>query len=483
MIDLDQLEGLVRAGKFQQVAGIIEGLNAKKIPRGDAARLANLANRAEQSRFALRVLYPIVRSEQEAIVANDRERIEYADALRRTGLLNEALELLATVDASTTPSAHLTAAICLFNKWQYAEAMPHLRRLVAVTQPEDYLNVIARVNLAAACVHEEFDDEALELLEGICSQTRAAGQTLLLGNSLELMAQVFIRRKDWAGAGRVLHDAESIFAKDSGKYLSWVLKWRAVATSLKSGAVTAELLDCRERAIVHGHFEIHRDCDLFIGAIREDFQLLHKVYFGTSNLAFRKRIARFAPGLKAPESYLWLPSGGEPEEIFDLLAGSVAEGPALKRAGLLHQLMILLCSDFYRPTSIGAVFNTLFASERYGQQGSANRVSQLVRRLRRWCESNELGLTIVEQHGKYRLQASPATAVRVPAQMPDSSRQAVVWSQVKSQIPPRMFTRSELEEISHFSSTNTKRLLRWALDTGEVETVGSGSAIRYRLVA
>jgi hypothetical protein len=46
-----------------------------------------------------------------------------------------------------------------------------------------------------------------------------------------------------------------------------------------------------------------------------------------------------------------------------------------------------------------------------------------------------------------------------------------------------MFTRSEFEEISHFSSTNTKRLLRWALDTGEVETVGSGSAIRYRLVA
>lgn len=156
MTRLEDLEDLVRIGEFANVSREITQLNTKKIDRTDAARLANIAHRVEQNQWALRLLYPIVRAEKELDQKpSSAELIEYSEALRRLGLINEAMEVLKQIDMKLSPSALLPLSFCYFNQWRYSEAIPLLQQLTESESSPLYLRTVANVNLAAALVHEE----------------------------------------------------------------------------------------------------------------------------------------------------------------------------------------------------------------------------------------------------------------------------------------------------------------------------------------
>ncbi len=485
--DLLQLEEWIRAGDFSKVAKVLLGLNSKKVARGDLVRFANIANRADHSRLAFRLLNPVIRSEQEAISPpSDLEKIEYAEALRRMGLVNEASEIFAGIDADKFPLVHLRMAFCLFKKWQYAEAIPRLRALIAVSDPNDYLATIAKVNLAAALVHERHDSEALALLQALRKSTLAAQQFLLLGNCLELSAQVLIARREWSAAETVLREAEMIFSKDHNKYSLFVHKWQAIARSLKEGVVHPGLLACRLQAGQNEDWETERDCDLYIGAINRDLPLLQKVYFGTPHANFRRRIFDLAGHkLEIPANYLWqLGESSKPAQIFDLLSASSDDATAQLEPGrLMHQFIALLCSDFYRPVTIGAAFSALFPFEHFAQQGSANRISQLVLRLRHWCEEQSTGFSIAGKGGKYRLQGEPGAIIRIPSEMPTPTPQSILWRKVQGHFSKGSFSRNDVERVSQCSPAGAKRLLRWAVQSGYAQAIGSGSQVRYLIAA
>jgi len=482
MTDVAVLEALIRAGEFAKVARAVAKLNVKKVPRAEAARFANVANRTDQSRLAMRLLFPIIHSEQREIApANDQEKIEYADALRRAGLLNEALEILREVDFQKYPSAHLTISFCYFNEWRYDQALPHLRQLIQATNPDDYAQTIAKVNLAAALVNEQSYEDALPLLEDIQERTSAKGQKLLLGNSLEIMAQVFIRQGRWIRAEQTLERAQKTFGQDSNKYLFFVRKWQAIIHSLKAGVVQDELLKIRDEAQSRRDWESVRECDLHIGVIARDSHLLQKVYFGTPHASYRKRLLQMA-SFPLPDEFLWSASL-KPKHTFDLVKAACHDGSAAMAEGSLpHQMMMHLCADFYRPISIGSAFNTLFRGEKFGQQGSANRVSQIIMRLRRIFDSEKPGFSITETRGQYRLELAEDCAVRVAAETPAVSRNDLSWMKYKDQLPGS-FSRRDLERVSSCSAAKAKRLLRWALANGQIRSTGWGPNTKYQIAA
>lgn len=485
MTELAQFEALIRKGEFARVARAISKLNLKKIPRAEAARFANIANRTDQSRLALRLLYPIIRSDLEALTPpSDPERIEYAEALRRTGLLNEAIEIFRDVDTSKHPAVHLNISFCFFNEWRYGQALPHLKELVRATQPEDYLHTIAKVNLAAALVNEDLHDEALQLLGELQEQTQIKGQTLLLGNTLEMTAQVLIRQGRWLQAEQTLKFAEDLFGRDHNKYLFFVRKWQAILGSLRAEAVQEDLLQLRAQALERQDWESARDCDLHIAIISGDANLMRKVYFGTPHSSYRRRLQKMAgEAFSIPESFVWSQSES-PERLFDVVKASCEDGSAaLGEGSLLHQMMSLLSADFYRPISIGTAFNSLFRGERFGQHGSANRIAQLVARLRKVFAEENLGIEILETNGKYRLHLGPQSGIRVAAEMPQLSRNDLSWMKLKIQLTNAEFTRQDLERISQFSPAKAKRILRWAIDNGQVRSIGFGPNTRYELAA
>lgn len=485
MIDLARLEELIRSGEFATVAKAIADLNGKKIPRADLARVANLANRVDQSRIALRILHPIVKRADDdlAPVASVTELIEYAEALRRMGLLNEARAIFNQIDVSQRPSVLLNISFCYFNEWRYAEAIPHLRQLIGLIGPAEYQSTVAKVNLAAALVHDEQEVEALELLRELRDSTRQKDQSLLLGNCLDLMAQVYIARGEWSNADAVLEEAVQIFSRDANKYAFFVQKDLAVASSMRAGKVTPGILAVRALAVERRDWEAQRDCDLYIGFLGGDPRLLYKLYFGTPQAAFRRRIVRLVgESFKVPQAFVWA-NDGPVERILDVRTGATDDGQsALETGSGSHQLLMLLASDFYRPFSVGTIFNTLFAGESYGQEGSASRVWQVVRRLRRWFKDEKLAISIQENNGMYRLEIESGIGIRVTTDRPQFQRNEIVWHKVREQLP-HQFTRQELEKIASASPSTIKRLLRWAVDSGQVEAIGVGMYTSYRRIA
>lgn len=486
MIDLNRLEELIREGDFATVAKAISATNLKKIPRADAARVANLANRVDHSRLALKILHPLVKPVENAPATqpSESELLEYAEGLRRMGLLNEAREVFGRIDVNQRPSVLLNISFCYFNEWRYQDAIPHLRRLIQLVDPSEYLNTVAKVNLAAALIHMSQYKEALVLLAELQETTRKREQRLLLGNCLELTAQVYIGIRDWDRADQVLAEAAQIFSDDGNKYGFFVQKDQAIANCSRAGKVLPDLLSIRSRAEERSDWEAQRDCDLYIAILSQNEQLLHKLFFGTPQAAFRTRIVQLlGRPFSFPQEYVLSSSDEPPETILDLRTARTDDGQAvLETGGRMHQLLLLLASDFYRPFSIGTIFNTLFKGEAFGQEGSANRVWQVVSRLRHWFEEQNLDISIIEHNGLYRLRLNGNAAIRVSRERASFQRNDIVWQKLQLQLPNH-FTRQDLERASSVSQATAKRLLRWAVDSGHVTSEGVGMHTTYRLVA
>lgn len=485
MIDLDHLEELIREGQFSAVAKAISELMPRKVARADAARIANLANRVDQSRIALKILHPLIKNlDNTAAPPSESELIEYAEGLRRMGLLNEAREVFSRIDINQRPSVLLNISFCYFNEWRYQEAIPHLRRMIQLIDPNEYLNTVAKVNLVAALVHIGQHEEALSLLDELQKTTRRREQRLLLGNCLELRAQVYIGCRNWDKADEVLAEAAQIFSHDANKYGFYVQKDQAVANCMRAGKVLPELVSIRARAAERSDWEAQRDCDLYIAILSCDKQQLDRLFFGTPQDAFRRRIMDLAGNqFSFAEEYIWTAGQESVKRTLDLRTARTDDGQsALDTAGRIHQLLLLLASDFYRPFSIGTIFNTLFPNESYGQDGSANRVWQVVSRLRRWFEEQNLDFSIVEHNGLYRLQLNGEAGIRVTQKRPSYERNDIVWHKVRAELPSQ-FTRQDLERTCAFSKATAKRLLRWAIDTGQVTAEGVGMYTSYRRIA
>src|SRR5437879_3767278 len=117
--ELKNLENLVRSGQLTKVTSALKRLNSAKIPREHLARYANLANRVGLSRFAFRILNPIMRGEKRiAHEPMDQEKIEYAGALRRLGLIDEAMHFLQSLDSDMHPVVLLQMGFCLISEWR-----------------------------------------------------------------------------------------------------------------------------------------------------------------------------------------------------------------------------------------------------------------------------------------------------------------------------------------------------------------------------
>lgn len=473
---IEQLEHLVRSGDLGRVARILRETNSKSIPRADLGRYAQLANRVGQAQFTLRLLHPIVRSDSPAVVKpTDQEKLEYAAALRLKGVFREAVELLEEIDSSRMPIVHLRIASCLMSQWKYAEAIPFLRAHIASVDPKEYSHVIARVNLAASLVCEEQDEEALELLTVLVIDTKAAGHNLLCGNSLELMAQILIRKNQFERAEKTLHEAAGLFSGNA-RYELYLRKWHSVSRSLKSGRVDQSLHKCRAEASQQMEWETVRDCDLYIGTLNGDHSLLNHLYVGTPFAPYRKRILSLTRGDYHPAGKIyWTQSPGAiPLRFFDVL-----DGEGLDRGRLMHRTLLHLTSDFYRPATLYSAFAELFPDESCIQQGRLERVHQSICRLRDWFNERDLPIRIDHHKGHYRLGFAPDMGLLVHAEKIDLTNPNVKWLQLNAQLKRPRFNKRDVMSALDCSSATAKRLITWALECGKIKPIGNSTQRKY----
>ena len=474
-----ELEALIRSGDLSVAAQRLANLSVKQIPRRYCARLGALANRVGRTAMTLKLLNPLVRggrSKEEA--ATPEELIEYAEALRRLGATREAEQILSRLSHLQLPVVNLRWAYCLISQWRYREAIPRLQDYLNAVPTTEYSNVIARVNLAAALIFEQDHVYAEQILSSLHEETKTPGRELLHTNCLELKAQLEIFRGQWREAHLALDRAEATVATTKSHYNLYLQKWRAIALSLEQNRAHPSLVQVRQAAITAGSFETERECDLYLGVTGRDPALVQRVYFGTSQPSYRAKIEKLAAFCEFPDSYQ---TAGSPQVLDVLTARINGDANAIEEGELPHRLLILLARDFYRPATVLSAFSDLFPEEHFNPQGSANRVHQVTRRLRQALEP--LPLRLVEKSGCYRLHCEDQLALRVRKDPIELSARAIEWREIEDQFPSHPFSKMDVVRLKNCSVATAKRWLRWAVDTGHAQVVGSGNQQRYKIVA
>lgn len=225
---LSQLESFIVLGQHEKCRELLLDLNPKKIPRQWAVSFADIAWRANSFLFALKTLRPIIYPENSFFSpATAKEKVIYGSSLSSLGATHEAIILLKEIDGGEEPSALFHLASSYIYEWNYEAAIPYLQKYINSTKITPYRQIVGKVNWAAALVHIQAWPQSIKLLEEIQQHCEANSYQLLLGNCLELRAQIEIFQQRYDTAQVFLHQALVHLKDQAGHYSMYVEKWRA----------------------------------------------------------------------------------------------------------------------------------------------------------------------------------------------------------------------------------------------------------------
>ena len=471
--NLIELEAWIRSGKIEQAKRALLSLSAAGLKRELRLPLANLCRRVGLIHQGLRVLTPLMQVERGKwnTEANSSELAEYAVLLQRGGSIQEALWTLGKVDRSTSPEAYLYEAFCHFGSWDYRQAAVSLHRYLE-GELTPYQKLIGRVNLAAAFVTLGERESALELLDGNIAVAKEDGYGRLLGNCLELRAQVHFQTREFSLARTDLQSAENVHSANRSTDFLFIKKWNAIIDAVQGGSVD-KLKLFREEALQSGHWESVRETDRFALQIEFDRASFDHLILGTPYEPYREMIRSEHVG-REPAEHLSLGGGGP---SFDLERGEWSDREATVTPNV-HRLLDALSRDFYRPIGVGGLFAALFPGEHFDVLSSIHRVHQSIYRARKWMEGAKLGIEIKEEDGDYRLLLNDV-AVRVPLRRQPIERGRVRLDILRERFGAGEFSMQAAAEALQLSPTSMKALLKEGLEEGALARIGAGPATRY----
>lgn len=479
---IQSIEQLIRSGKGAEARHLLVRLVERPGERRNRARLAALCRRTQLFDQAARLLLPLVRGDRKKLVTpTPAETVEFAAALLYLGAADEASALLEGVSPEDHVDVLLFQAFTKLARWDYATAIPLLKRYGDSAEVPEYQQIVGKVNLAAALGYERHHKAADDLLGELLALTLEKGYGLLHGNCLELSAANAIYQRDLTKADKYLAAAQARLGTAGGLEALFVEKWKAILGLLKdppSKEALAQIRRVRSEAERAKHWESVRDLDRFQAVVTQDEALYTHLYFGTPFSSFRRWLSKdFGTPSSLPESYEWRIGPGEGKKI-NLLVG-VADSP-FKAGQLVHQLFLKLASDFYRPFRMADLHALLYPGEYYNPASSPARVRNLIGRLRKWISVKRVPLHVVEDGGGYRLGAKGAIRVVVGlSEETSSTRSDFLLLRLRRQYPPgKPFSAVEAAKTLSLSRRSFLRILQES--TGPIQREGVGRTARYR---
>ncbi len=475
---------MVRRGQGNRVAAAIQKISLSNIPRNHVAALANLSRRVGYSNFSLKLLFPIVRPQVSGVRSpSTLELAEYGAALADIGAISEAQKVLSEIKVDGISSrVWLFQAFTYFRTWDYEAALPFLEKFVAA-QTDDYQKSIGSLNLAAAQIICDKLEEAAQTLENVLKISYEQANWLLYGNALELQGQLNVKKESWKKAEQVLLKSTEFLAGASPAGLLYAKKWLAVAkVKQKKAQAVHEFSAIIKEAQNIGEWETIRDCERHRALITKNELLFNKVYFGTPHEAFRKklRLAGSAQGLTIYPCYHWESEGNNQAKnvTIDLIAGQdLKKKIKLKTGQAMHRLLLVLCSDFYKPFSQGELFGRVFPGQYHDPFSSPDRVYQCVRRLQKWFGAKKIGLEILGHQQEYRINLSKQVAILKT----DSRSGNLRGLRLQNHFSVGEFSARDLAQKESVSLRSANRILSDLLAEGLVEKVNQGPRTRFRM--
>lgn len=470
-------EGL-RCGRVGEVARLLAGVNAARIPRELRLPLAQLARRTESVALGLKILRPVMPDENSGAPgdASNEEFAEYGVLLQQVGSLSEAFRHLDRVAVEKVPKVLLYKSFCHFNQWEYPQAKPLLARYVGIGSLTDYERIIGEINYAS-CLVATRDSAAEPLLKKLIATAKNNGYGRLHGNALEMLSQLAIATGNWGEARQLLQTAERLLGKASATDIYYVQKWKCVLEALETGDCTS-LLNFREEVFRLGHWESVREADFYLMKVRQDENLFHYLYAGTPFQEYRKKIMEAVGERWAPERIFEL---GDDGPVFDLSACAFEEREVLKPGQRPHSLLLALFSDFYRPCKTATLFSEVFAGQAFVIPSSPSRIYQAVRTTRKLLTRAGIDLSIDEKNGSYRFSLAGSLRVRFAVERGKDSREEFLLRKLDVLFRDGEFTARQARNVLGIPLTSFHRWMGWAMQAGRLLKIGSGSNVRYRL--
>lgn len=471
---------LIKAGKVSSVFPLISKLNISRVPRDCRQGLAKICRRAGLIDQGLQLLYPVIRNKKQierSVTAG--EISEYAVLLSRNGLIQEAMVLLSSVDFRQAPEAKLYQAYCCISTWEYENAIFFLKDYLDLNV-DGYSKLIAQVNLASSYLALEQLDMAEQQLAEVISQAQKMEATRLIGNSLELRAQIHLARGNFSKSRDDLNQALSIFSQGYSYDQLLIYKWQSITDAFEQNSVTI-LNDFRNEALKRNHWESVREADLFSIKLKFDQKRFDHLVIGTPMEGYRRRIQRQIEGHQPNECFLFGRSGSLE---LDLSTGRLKNADDLNAGKKIHQMIAALVTDFYVPRNMGTLFSELYPNEHFDINSSSFRMHQILRRTRRWLESNKIPASIEHSCGNYRLDIHGDFCINVPLRRSAIEAHSLKWQELKTCFPLGVkFTAQEACDKLNLSRSGFHRLAEWATNMGELIKSGSGKSTVHEVAS
>ncbi len=476
------IEEFIRAGDQNKALSLLNCLNLKQIKRSDAYDYARFARRLRHFHLALKILNPIVRPKTPgSSPPKANEIIEYAASIRGLGAPAEALELLNPLDSLLHPEVLLERSFNHFAQWNYSSAVPLLEAYIQSKDIGDYARTIGAVNLCSAYLGSNQFKAAEKVLTQLLDETSQNAYSQLHFNCQEMMAQVQIRlHKDFEGALVRLNQAmEEYQGQPDDISLLFAKKWRAISSSLLSNEVSSDFHEVRKQAETFKHWETIRELDFYQAKITGDREKLVYLYFGTPFPSYRQRIINILGDNVIPIYFSKGSISIEPKILLE--TGSISGNSDIIPSGsVLHQLLILLNQDFYRPIPLLTLFSKLYPDQHFCPQTSANRVHQNVCRLRKVLSKNQIPLIIEENGGNYQLSSESSVSIVIPKTPLYLDRVSLLSKKLHSEVKGDSFDTKQACKILNMSKSNVQRLLADASDQDIVIKKGQGRSSYYQ---
>ncbi|MGE3756457.1 MAG: tetratricopeptide repeat protein, partial [Pseudobdellovibrionaceae bacterium] len=372
---ISECDSEIRAGQVPQARRRLKQTSYGGVPRELALPLANICRRVGLITLGLRILSPLIHPEKHthSAKASDAEVAEFAVLLQRCGAVDEAIELLSKIDSKNLPEVKLYKTFCLFNRWEYADAIDEIRDYLKF-ELTPYAQMVGRVNLGAALIATDRYEEAIHLLCENIAFAKKNKFRRLEGNCFELRGQAQTLIGNFKFATEDLEVASQILFGEKVSNELAITKWQAVIKSTQTKSAIP-LHSFKKLALENGDYEGVRHSDLHTLKIDFDPSLFRHLLFGSPWNSFRKSTQTILGQSIAEQDFIF---GSEKTNIFDLATGQIERGSGIPAGGSLHRLLNALLIDFYRPIRTGALFSKMFPGEKFNIFSSPGRIHQVL---------------------------------------------------------------------------------------------------------
>lgn len=492
-----KFEDLIRLGKILEVRNEIESLNTNQVPRPFLAAFADIARRVRSENWGLRLLRPIVRAEPPANPPpTEQELCVYAGLLIKAGSLPEAAKILDGLANQSDAQILTFQSQIHIAQWNYKRAAPELKKVISDSSVPPYQRCIAQVNLAGAYLFLKKYSDAQKLLPQILRDCQQNKWDLLYGNALELSAQLAVLEGRSEDAQTLLQEAQT-HAGQHSHYSLLIEKWRCLDRLMRTpildsalDPILQQIEALRSKANTLGSWETVRDLDYQIALHLGHQNLLLNVYFGTPHTAYKKRIEEIFKNRKwkIPEFYFRKLSESPATRVLDLTTGNEIDqtlSEPLKPGQMLHRFLNILAQDFYKPIGLGELFSKIFPNEYFNPDTASDRISQAVRQLRNWFQSQNVPLGISVKSHRYLLMAEGPYAFKMSRHTQRSEDLAdsgfeIQLQKLKSKWPYQSFSASKAAQELNISTSGVHALFQRALEENRIYKSGSGRSTLYR---